>query len=150
MIDKDEYWMQEAIDLARKAKKIGEVPVGAIIVKDNKIIGRGYNQPISLTDSTAHAEIIAIRDACNFVNNYRLVDSTIYVTLEPCPMCAGAMLYSRIKRLVFGAFDEKTGVVGSVFNMLEDFKWNHKINYTSGILKDECAALLQDFFKAKR
>lgn len=146
----DIYWMQKAIDLAKEAFIKDEVPVGAIVVQDNKIIGSGYNNPISIVDATAHAEIIALREACKNINNYRLIDATLYVTLEPCMMCAGAMLHARIKRLVFGAFDEKTGVVGSVCNLVADYKWNHSFSCTGNILGKESSALLSDFFKSKR
>ncbi len=146
----DTYWMQKALFLAYKAFEKDEVPVGAIIVKDNKIIGTGFNQPISLNDSTAHAEILAIRDACNFIKNYRLVNTTMYVTLEPCSMCMGAIIHARIKRLIFGANDEKTGAVGSVLNLTKNYKWNHEVEYTNNVMQNECRTILQDFFKSKR
>ena len=142
--------MQLALDLARQAAKNGEVPVGAIIVKDGVIIGRGSNAPIGLHDPTAHAEIIAMRQAAQHLGNYRLVDCTLYVTLEPCPMCSGAMLHARIEKLVFGANDPKTGACGSVINLMAEQKLNHHTEVVGGVLADECGAVLTAFFKQRR
>lgn len=150
MILDDIYWMQQALNLAAYAESCNEVPVGAIVVHEDQIIGCGWNQPIATSDPTAHAEIVALRAAGKHRNNYRLIDTTMYVTLEPCLMCAGAMLHSRIKRLVFGAFDLKSGAIKSVFNVLDNNKLNHKVVYTGGILADECAALLINFFSKRR
>jgi len=145
-----EYWMQKAIQLAQKAADEDEVPVGAIIVKDNQLISEGWNQPIQSHDPSAHAEIMAIRNAGQALNNYRLIDTTLYVTLEPCSMCVGAMIHARVKRLVFGAADLKTGATGSAINLIHDAIHNHKIEVVSGVLGDECRALLQQFFQQKR
>lgn len=146
----DEYWMQQAMQVAQQAQARGEVPVGAIIVRDNKCLAQSGNQSITDHDPTAHAEISAIRSAAKKINNYRLLETTLYVTLEPCMMCAGAMLHARIQRLVFGAYDHRTGVAGGCFDWLLDEKHLHKITTTGGVLKNECAQMLQDFFKAKR
>jgi tRNA(adenine34) deaminase len=149
-LKKDIYWMQQALDLARYAESCNEVPVGAVVVYEDRIIGCGWNQPIANLDPTAHAEIIALREAGKYLNNYRLIDTTMYVTLEPCLMCIGAMLHSRIKRLVFGACDLKFGAVKSIFNILDNNKLNHKIIYEGGVLAEECAALLTNFFAGRR
>ena len=146
----DTDFMQKAIELAKKASENGEVPVGAVLVKDGKIIGEGYNQPITHHDPSAHAEMIAIRVAGQQQQNYRLPDTTLYVTLEPCPMCAGLMIHSRIKRLIFGAYDPKTGAAGSMFSNIEDPRHNHQIEVEGGVLQEECSQLLKDFFKARR
>ncbi|MEI8054654.1 MAG: tRNA adenosine(34) deaminase TadA [bacterium] len=146
----DIFFMQHALRMAEKAKSANEVPVGAISVVNNEIIGEGFNCPISTCDPTAHAEIIALRQAAQKLNNYRLPDVTLYVTLEPCAMCVGAMLHSRIKRLVFGALDPKTGAVVSVFKLLDEKNSNHKIEYQGYILAIECSKILSDFFKARR
>jgi tRNA(adenine34) deaminase len=146
----DEYWMRQAILLANKAESLDEVPVGAVLVHENKIIGEGWNQPIGLNDPTAHAEIMALRAGALTVKNYRLVDTTLYVTLEPCAMCVGAIIHARVKRVVFGASDPKTGAAGSVFPLLNDDKFNHKVEVTGGVLADECGGLLKRFFGKKR
>ncbi|MDH5471486.1 MAG: tRNA adenosine(34) deaminase TadA [Gammaproteobacteria bacterium] len=146
----DEYWMQKALELACKAQAEDEVPVGAIIVKDNQLIAEGYNQPIKSNDPSAHAEMVALRNAGQVVNNYRLVDTTLYVTLEPCSMCVGAMIHARVKRLVFGAFDPKTGAAGSAINLIADAVHNHRIEVVGGVMEDECRELLQAFFRQKR
>lgn len=145
----DIEYMEQALVLAQHAEEQGEVPVGAILVLDDEIIGQGWNQPISTNDPTAHAEIIALRQGAAKLNNYRLLNTTLYVTLEPCVMCIGAMLHARIKRLVFGTFDPKTGAVESVFNLL-DTKLNHQITYQGGILADKCGEVLSAFFKQRR
>ena len=142
--------MQHAIELAQKANSINEVPVGSIVVANNEIIGEGFNCQICTCDPTAHAEIIALRQASQKLNNYRLPEVALYVTLEPCAMCVGAMLHARIKHLIFGAPDPKTGAVISVFKLLDEKTLNHKIAYQSGILASECGKLLSDFFKNKR
>ncbi|HAJ71071.1 MAG TPA: tRNA adenosine(34) deaminase TadA [Methylophilaceae bacterium] len=145
-----QQYMQIALDLAKQAALNGEVPVGAIVVKEGMIIGRGCNAPIGMHDPTAHAEIIAMRDAAKNIGNYRLVDCTLYVTLEPCAMCAGAMQHARIAHLVYGASDPKTGACGSVVNLMAEAKLNHHTNVESGILAEACGTLLSDFFKARR
>jgi tRNA(adenine34) deaminase len=146
----DETYMRLALELAEQAALAGEVPVGAIIVKDGVIIGRGGNAPIESHDPTAHAEICAMRDAALLLENYRLVDCTLYVTLEPCAMCAGAMQHARIARLVYGASDPKTGACGSVINLMSEPKLNHHTEMTGGILAQECGAVLSTFFAARR
>ncbi len=146
----DEYWMHQALDAALVAEKNNEVPVGAILVKDNQLISTAHNSPISSTDPCAHAEVLAIRHAALILDNYRLPGATLYVTLEPCMMCAGAMLHARIERLVFGAYDEKTGVAGSCFDWIDDVKQLHKIKVQGGVLEHDCRVLLQNFFKQKR
>ncbi len=146
----DAKWMQRAYELAEKAKSQDEVPVGAVIILENKIIGEGWNQPISSNDPTAHAEVIALRDAGNNIDNYRLPDATMYVTLEPCAMCAGAIVHARIAKLVYAADDPKTGACGSVYNLLQTEELNHKVEIEKGIMEDECRSLIQDFFKTKR
>lgn len=143
-------FMQQALDLARIAAINGEVPVGAIVVQNGLIIGRGSNSPITLNDPTAHAEIIAMREAAAHLGNYRLVDCTLYVTLEPCVMCTGAVQHARIKRLVYGASDPKTGACGSVVNMMIEAKLNHHTETVSGILAEECGAVLTEFFRQRR
>lgn len=149
-IEADQVYMQLALELAHQAAQAGEVPVGAIIVKDGVIIGRGSNAPIASHDPTAHAEIRAMRDAAQYLGNYRLVDCTLYVTLEPCAMCAGAIQHARIARLVYGASDPKTGACGSVVNLMSEPKLNHHTETTSGVLATECGAALSAFFSARR
>lgn len=150
MFATDIEFMQQALELASLAANNGEVPVGAIIVKDGEIIGRGSNAPISLNDPTAHAEIQALRQAAMHLGNYRLIDCTLYVTLEPCAMCAGAIQHARFKRLVYGARDPKTGACGSVVNLMAEPRLNHHCEVVSGVLAVECGALLTDFFKQRR
>lgn len=145
-----ETWMREALELARLAQAAGEVPVGAVVVNAGVIIGRGYNQPISGHDPTAHAEIMALRDAAKHLGNYRLTDSELYVTLEPCSMCAGAIMHARIARVVFGAPDPKTGACGSVVDLFAEARLNHHTAVTGGILANDAAQLLQQFFVARR
>lgn len=142
--------MRRALQLAKQAEALNEVPVGAVVVMDNEIIGEGFNRPIMNNDPTAHAEIIALRQAAKKLDNYRLPEVTLYVTLEPCMMCVGAMLHARIKNLVFGAFDPKTGAVASAFKILDEKNLNHKIEFSSGILADECGKILSDFFSKRR
>ncbi len=146
----DEAWMRHALTLAHRAWEQGEVPVGAVLVQGGKVIGEGWNRPIGQHDPTAHAEIMALRQGGKVLENYRLVESTLYVTLEPCVMCAGAMVHSRINRLVFGARDEKTGAVGSLLDILRHPGMNHQIAIQEGVLAAECAALLSDFFRLRR
>ena len=146
----DEEWMQYALQLAKKSEERDEVPVGAIIVYKNKIIGEGWNQPISSHNPTAHAEIIALKEAGEKIGNYRLLESTMYVTLEPCVMCAGAIVHARIAKLVYAVKDDKTGACGSVFNITQADKLNHRVRIEKGILEKECRTLIQDFFKEKR
>ncbi len=146
----DEQWMRHAIRLAQRAEDQGEVPVGALVVHNEQCIAEGWNQPINLHDASAHAEIDAIRKAGIKLQNYRLLNTTLYVTLEPCIMCIGAIAHARINRLVFGAYDKKRGVVCSALQ-LEDMTFlNHKISWQGGIFETECATLLQDFFRNKR
>ena len=140
-----------ALSLAKKAYKEDEVPVGAILVdKDGEIIGKGYNRPISLCDPTAHAEILAIRMASKKIKNYRHLDTTLYVTLEPCPMCAGAILYARIKRLVIGTLDPKTGSCISLYSIVKDKRFNHQVELCYGVRQDECSKIIKEFFRQKR
>lgn len=148
--EQDIKWMQHAIQLAKHAESIDEVPVGAVIVKNNEIVAEGWNQPITGNDPTAHAEVVALRAAAEALSNYRLVDTTMYVTLEPCTMCAGALIHARVSRVVFGATDPRTGAAGSVFDILTTKKLNHVIDVEQGVLEHECAQLLKDFFKNKR
>ena len=146
----DESFMREALKLAMQAEALGEVPVGAVVVKDGEIIGRGFNQSITANDPTTHAEIVALRDASQRIKNYRLVDCELYVTLEPCTMCVGAMLHARLKRVVFGASDPKTGACGSVINLPAEPKLNHHATFVGGVLGDECSVMLKAFFLARR
>lgn len=146
----DEEWMQLALQCADQAWQAGEVPVGAIVVKDNQLISRGYNQTIIQHDPSAHAEVLAIRAAGQVLNNYRLVDCTLYVTLEPCAMCSGLLVHSRIKRLVVGANDLKTGACGSALNLLDHASMNHKIELQKGVLAEQCGQKLSDFFAQRR
>ena len=146
----DEDWMQYALSLAKKAEQQDEVPVGAILVMDDECIAEGWNKPISSNDPTAHAEIMALRAASEQLQNYRLPKTTLYVTLEPCMMCAGALIHTRVARVVYGATDPKAGAAGSVFELLGTDKLNHKIEITPGVMKDECASLLTSFFQRRR
>lgn len=146
----DSEFMLQALELASLAAHHGEVPVGAIVVKEGEIIGRGSNAPISLHDPTAHAEIQALRQAALHLGNYRLIDCTLYVTLEPCAMCAGAIQHARVKKLVFGARDPKTGACGSVIDLMGEAKLNHHTEVIGGVLAEQCGALLTDFFKRRR
>ena len=146
----DVRYMREAIEEAKKAESLREVPIGAVIVKNGEIIGRGHNLRESLRDPTAHAEILAIRQASERLNAWRLLDCTLYVTLEPCPMCAGAILQSRIPRVVYGTEDPKAGCAGTLLNLLQDGRFNHRAEVVSNVLRDECAEMLTDFFRALR
>lgn len=146
----DEEWMQYAMTLALKAQDEGEVPVGAVLVLDNRVIGEGWNRSIRHHDPTAHAEIMALRQGGCAVQNYRLIDATLYVTLEPCVMCAGAMIHSRIRRVVYGAADAKTGAAGSLLDVLRHPGMNHQIEITSGVLAQACSEQLSAFFRYRR
>ena len=146
----DEKWMQIAIQEAIKAEKEDEVPVGAILVKDGLLIAKSHNQPISTNDATAHAEVLLIRAACTIQENYRLTGTSLYVTLEPCAMCLGAMMHARIERIIYGAHDPKTGVCGSSENLIDANCFNHKIDLVSGVLENECKQLLKKFFISRR
>ncbi len=146
----DQFYMRMAIKEAEKAFDKGEVPIGAVVVHQNKVIGRSHNQTRLLKDATAHAEMLALTQACETLQAERLPETTLYVTLEPCPMCVGAMILARIKRLVYGAREKKTGACGSIVNLLADGKWNHTFRIEEGLLEFESAALLQEFFKTKR
>lgn len=145
-----EKFMKEALKEAKKAYEKEEIPVGAIIVKDNKIIARAYNVKEEKKDTTKHAEIIAIQKASKKLESWRLTDCDIYVTLEPCSMCAGALIQSRIRKVYIGTMDKKTGACGSVLNLLEDYKFNHKVEVENGILEEECEKILKEFFKELR
>jgi tRNA(adenine34) deaminase len=147
---KDEDFMREALALAAQAAAAGEVPVGAVVVKAGEIVGRGYNRPISARDPTSHAEIEALRDAAQRLGNYRLIDCELYVTLEPCAMCVGAMIHARLARVVFGARDPKTGACGSVIDLPSVAKLNHHAKFEDGLLAAECGALLRQFFADRR
>jgi len=146
----DEKWMALAIKQAIKADTEGEVPVGAVIVKDGQLIAQAHNQPISTNDATAHAEIRLLRAAGKHQKNYRLIDTTVYVTLEPCAMCLGAMMHARISRMVYGASDPKTGVCGSRADLTNESFFNHEMEISGGVLEKECKELLQSFFKSRR
>jgi len=146
----DLFWMTEALREAAQAEAAGEVPVGAVVVHDGVLIGRGHNAPIALDDPTAHAEIQALRVAAQCVGNYRLIDTTLYVTVEPCLMCMGALVHARVKRLVFGCYDPKAGAAGSLYDISTDQRLNHQIAVTAGVSEEECRALLQRFFRKKR
>jgi tRNA(adenine34) deaminase len=148
-MDRDEYYLQEALKDAKKAMEAGEVPVGAVLVEGEKIIARGYNKPLSSDDPTAHAEIVAIREACRIKRNYRLPDCELYVTLEPCAMCLGAVVHSRLRRVVFGALDPKGGAVESVMSFPVE-KMNHRFEIKGGVLAAECGKILKSFFEKKR
>jgi len=146
----DEFYMRHAISEARQAEINGEVPVGAVIVLNRRIIGTGFNRPIGLTDPTAHAEIQAIRSAARQIGNYRLTGSTLYVTVEPCAMCAGSLINARIFRLVYGTPDLRAGAIESVFRIVDNSSLNHRVEVTSGILAEECREIMQSFFRARR
>ncbi|MCX7147297.1 MAG: tRNA adenosine(34) deaminase TadA [Sulfuritalea sp.] len=146
----DSGFMGLALDLAREAGAAGEVPVGALIVLDGEVVGRGFNQPIGRHDPTAHAEIMALRDAATRLGNYRLPGCTLYVTLEPCAMCAGAIMHARIDRVVYGARDPKTGAAGSIIDLFAETRLNHHTSVVGGVLAEECGSLLSSFFAARR
>ncbi|MCW8872908.1 MAG: tRNA adenosine(34) deaminase TadA [Xanthomonadales bacterium] len=148
--DADRRWMERALDLARRAEAEGEVPVGAVVVNETGLLGEGWNRNIGLSDPTAHAEIIALREAGHRLNNYRLPRCTLYVTLEPCAMCVGAAIHARLERLVFGAVDPKTGALGGAYSLPAAHRHNHELAFAGGLLEQEAAALLRDFFRRKR
>jgi len=146
----DLQWMRHALSLAQRAAAAGEVPVGAVLVRDGEVIGEGWNQPIGLHDPSAHAEMLALRAAAAKLGNYRLPDTTLYVTLEPCVMCAGAIVHARVGRLVFGARDPKAGAVDSVYDVIAQPRLNHVVAWQGGVLEEDCGALLREFFRARR
>lgn len=150
MLATDEDWMRHALSLAHKAAELGEVPVGAVLVRDDQLLSEGWNQPIMQHDPTAHAEIMAIRRAAQQVENYRLPGTTLYITIEPCSMCAGAIIHARISRVVFGASEPRAGAAGSVINLLQNEQFNHQTELTSGVLAEECGQVLKDFFSVRR
>lgn len=149
-MSRDETWMRQALQLARQAQAEGEVPVGALVVRDEAVLGEGWNRPIAARDPTAHAEVLALRAAAARAGDYRLGGATLYVTLEPCPMCAAAMAHARIARLVFGAWDPRQGAAGSAFNLVAADALNHRVDAFGGVLSDECGALLRGFFAGRR
>lgn len=146
----DAGWMEQALEQARLAGAAGEVPVGALVIKDGEIVGRGHNRNLLDRDPTAHAEIVALRQAAARIGNHRLVECTVYATVEPCSMCAGALIHARVSRLVFGASDPKAGAAGSVLQVLNHPSLNHKIEVTAGVLAEKCSDILQEFFRQKR
>ena len=150
LFEKDQMYMQMAIDEAKKAEALGEVPIGAIIVRDGEVIARAHNLRETTQNATTHAELSAIQDACLELKSWRLEETTLYVTLEPCPMCAGAILQSRIPRVVYGARDPKGGAVHSLYELLNDSRFNHECDVTEGVLAEECGAILTAFFRALR
>ena len=146
----DEVFMHDALALAKRAAEAGEVPVGAVVVKNGAVVGRGYNRPVSGKDPTAHAEVMALRDAAERIGNYRLVDCELYVTLEPCAMCAGAIMHARVSRVVYGAADPKSGACGSVVDLFAENRLNHHATIVGGVMAAEAGSLLQGFFSARR
>ena len=150
MEPQDEKFMRRALELAREAEAAGEVPVGAVIVKDGAILAEGWNRPIGTNDPSAHAEMVALRAAGAALGTYRLLDTTLYVTLEPCPMCAGAMVHARVGRVVYGATDPRAGACGTVFNIVQHAALNHRLECDGGVLAEECGTLLRGFFLARR
>ncbi len=146
----DSYWMGKALAQAANAGKRGEVPIGAVLVKEGRVIGRGYNLREGKQDPCAHAELLAIRQAAKRLKAWRLTGTTLYVTLEPCPMCMGAILLARVERLVFGCFDPKAGAAGSLYDLTNDRRFNHRVEVTSGVREEECSAILSDFFRELR
>ncbi|TJY65258.1 tRNA adenosine(34) deaminase TadA [Sinimarinibacterium sp. CAU 1509] len=147
---RDLYWMRHAMLLAHRAEAAGEVPVGAVVVRGDRVVGEGWNRPIGTHDPSAHAEIVALRAAAAADQNYRVLDTTLYVTLEPCVMCAGAIVHARVSRLVFGAYDPKAGAVSSVYDVIAAPRLNHRLLWRGGVLEDECAQLLRTFFRSRR
>ena len=146
----DEDLVREALELARRGTAAGEVPVGAVVTVGGEIVGRAHNAPITLRDPTAHAEVLALREAARTIGNYRLTGATLYVTLEPCPMCCGAALTARVSRVVYGAADPKAGAVESLYRLLDDVRWNHHVAVRGGVLATECGAVLKEFFESRR
>ena len=149
-MSRDEQWMRHALQLAARAEAEGEVPVGALVVRDDRVLGEGWNQPVALHDPTAHAEVLAMRAAAQIAGDYRLGGATLYVTLEPCPMCAAAIAHARIARLVFGAWDPRQGSAGSAFNLVAAPALNHRVDSFGGVLSEDCGALLKRFFAGRR
>jgi tRNA(adenine34) deaminase len=149
-MSRDEEWMRRALELALRAEAEGEVPVGALVVRDDQVLGEGWNQPVALRDPTAHAEVLAMRNAAQAVGDYRLAGTTMYVTLEPCPMCAAAIAHARMARLVFGAWDPRQGAAGSAFNLVAAPALNHQVDTFGGVLSEECGVQLKRFFAARR
>ncbi len=149
-LDDDDRFMRRALELAREAEAVGEVPVGAVLVRDGEVVAEGFNRPISTRDPTAHAEMVALRAAAARLDNYRLPGTTLYVTLEPCAMCAGAMVHARVERLVYAATDPKAGAAGSVFDVVRSPALNHRLEVVPGVLAAECGTLLRQFFVARR
>lgn len=149
-LNNDEYWMAQALELAEKAAQLGEVPVGALVVLEGEVVGRGWNHPISGHDPTAHAEIAALRDAARQVGNYRLVEADLYVTIEPCTMCSGAIVHARIRRLIYGAPEPKSGVVESRSRILEAPWFNHRVSWVGGVLAEQCSGRISRFFAQRR
>ena len=148
--DNHKYWMEKALELARKAEAAGEVPVGAVLVKDDQLIAEGWNQPITSHDATSHAEIMAMRAAGKSLSNYRLIDTTMYVTLEPCSMCVGAMIHARVSKVVYGASEPRTGALGGAFNLLMSNDHNHNFDVISGVMAEESKDMLQSFVQSRR
>ncbi|HEY7739882.1 MAG TPA: tRNA adenosine(34) deaminase TadA [Steroidobacteraceae bacterium] len=146
----DVYWMRHALALAARAEAEGEVPVGAVVVRGDQLLGEGWNRPVGLKDPTAHAEMLALREAAQKAGDYRLGGATLYVTLEPCPMCAAAIAHARVARLVFGAWDPRQGAAGSVFNLVTARELNHRVDSYGGVLSEECGAILKEFFATRR
>jgi tRNA(adenine34) deaminase len=149
-VERDEDWMHRALGLAARASEAGEIPVGAVLVREGKLLGEGWNQPIGQADPTAHAELWALRQASAAVGNYRLPHTVLYVTLEPCVMCVGAIVHARVRRVVFGAYDPKSGAAGSAFALLGSGRFNHRVDYRGGLLAHEASELLRRFFRARR
>lgn len=146
----DTTYMERALTLAQQAADLGEVPVGAVVVANNQVIGEGFNQPIKANDPTAHAEIVAMRNAAAYLENYRLSDCDLYVTIEPCTMCVGAMIHARIRRIIFGAPEPRAGALTSQLKLLDQSHFNHSIDWVGGVLEQPCGALIKDFFKSRR
>ena len=149
-VEDDEYWMHRALELARAAEAAGEVPVGAVLVRDGEVLGEGWNAPIGRCDPTAHAEIVALRAAASALSNYRLSGSTLYVTIEPCAMCAGALVHARVARVVFAAREPRAGAVASQLRLLDGDFLNHRVEWCEGVCADEAATLMRNFFRRKR
>ena len=149
-VERDNFFMSRALELALEAQSAGEVPVGAVIVKDGVIVGEGWNRPISTRDPSAHAEMIAMRAAARALDNYRLLETSLYVTLEPCAMCSGAMVHARVKRLVYAATDPRAGAAGSLFNIVQHAALNHRVEISTGVMSEECSGLLRSFFASRR
>jgi tRNA(adenine34) deaminase len=147
---KSEHWMREALKRAGRARSEGEVPVGAVVVHEGQLVGEGWNRPIGAIDPTAHAEVLALRDAARALGDYRMAEADLFVTLEPCVMCAGAIVHARLRRVIFGAYDPKAGAAGSAFNILENPAALHRPAMMGGVLAEECGALLREFFTARR